>query len=498
MKITLLRNLTKFLIILISLILMFEIAYYGDESIKKDYNYVMEEGIEEKIKEKFKEREEVTEKKIEGLETKISELEAVPLENLEENEMVSTIDIEDDGLINSNAGDEIDSLLEVINKLEVELENDQNLYKLAAENLFLLKDSDEYIPGERTTINNLFQSGHISDALIDAIFYLALLSFIILSLFSIGIGSSIGALLSFILLYWKIIDFDNIPYLTNGKFPILNDGIPDGSGINLLQTIMIIIGIIIMGDLIEKIIKKRKDLIFSRLKMILPLGIIFLVSYSLAINTPSSNPTTVKFVENEGNILPENESEYESLTASEQQSWDESGKIIRNRNVINSDTIEWSGSDTSRMRLKKITDEKLPEGIKRNISFIKNKTNGDTVSYIQEDAIHYRVLGRDRKLLAGTVNWDHVKIVEKGVKPELKKLSKLEINIAKEVILENNKREEENMVGMGMWAFYILLSLSIILIFSTELFSTKLGRFISSKLEFNKAPANLKEGKENG
>jgi hypothetical protein len=147
------------------------------------------------------------------------------------------------------------------------------------------------------------------------------------------------------------------------------------------------------------------------------------------------------------------------------------------------------------MRLKKITDEKLPEGIKRNISFIKNKTNGDTVSYIQEDAIHYRVLGRDRKLLAGTVNWDHVKIVEKGVKPELKKLSKLEINIAKEVILENNKREEENMVGMGMWAFYILLSLSIILIFSTELFSTKLGRFISSKLEFIISPISRKLSK---
>jgi hypothetical protein len=472
MKITLLRNLTKFLIILISLILMFEITYYGDESIKKDYNYVMEEGIEEKIKEKFKEREEVKESKIEDLETKISEL------NGEE--------------INDSLQVIKDSYLKEKDKLEVELENDQNSYLLEQEKLFLLKDSDkdiEYIPGERTTINNLFQSGNISGTIIDSIFYLALLSFIILSLFSIGIGSSIGALLSFILLYWKIIDFDNIPYLTNGKFPILNDGIPDGSGINLLQTIMIIIGIIIMGDLIEKIIKKRKDLIFSRLKMILPLGIIFLVSYSLAINTPSSNPTTVKFVENEGNILPENESEYESLTASEQQSWDESGKIIRNRNVINSDTIEWSGSDTSRMRLKKITDEKLPEGIKRNISFIKNKTNGDTVSYIQEDAIHYRVLG------FGTVNWDHVKIVEKGVKPELEKLSNLEINIAKEVILENNKREEENMVGMGMWAFYILLGLSIILIFSTELFSTKLGRFISSKLEFNKAPANLKEGK---
>ena len=159
---------------------------------------------------------------------------------------------------------------------------------------------------------------------------------------------------------------------------------------------------------------------------------------------------------------------------------DESGKIIRRRNVINRDTIEWS--DTSRMMLKEITDEKLPEGIKREISFIKNEKNEDTVSYIKEDAIHYRVLGRDRKLLAGTVNWDHVKIVEKGVKPELEKLSKLEINIAKEVILENNKREEENMVGMGMWAFYILLSLSIILIFSTELFSTKLGRFIISPI----------------
>jgi len=463
MKITLLRNLTKFLIISISLFLMAEITYYGDKSIKEDYNDVMEEEIEEKIKEKFKEREEVIESKIEDLEIKISEL------NVEE--------------INDSLQVIKDSCLKEKDKLEVELENDQNSYRLEQEKLFLLKDNDpdiEYIPGERTTINNLFQSGNISGAIIDSIFYLALLSFIILSLFSIGIGSSIGALLSFILLYWKIIDFDNIPYLTNGKFPILNDGIPDGSGVNLLQTIMIIISIIIMGDLIEKIIKKRKDLIFSRLKMILPLGIIFLVSYSLAINTPSSNPTTVKFVENEGNILPENESEYESLTASEQQSWDESGKIIRRRNVINRDTIEWS--DTSRMMLKEITDEKLPEGIKREISFIKNEKNEDTVSYIKEDAIHYRVLGRDRKLLAGTVNWDHVKIVEKGVKPELEKLSKLEINIAKEVILENNKREEENMVGMGMWAFYILLSLSIILIFSTELFSTKLGRFIISPI----------------
>ena len=248
--------------------------------------------------------------------------------------------------------------------------------------------------------------GHISNVIVKNFLYVALFSIIILTLFSIGIGSSIGALFSFILLYWGQIDYGNIPYLTNGDLVILNDGINDSSVMDLLQTIMVIMTLMMIGDIIEKIINKRRDLIFSRLKMIIPLGLILLISYSLAINTSSSNPTTVKFVESEGGILPENKTEYDNLTDAEQKSWAQEGKIIRYTDI--------------------------------------------------------------------DINWDHVKIVEKM------EMEEEEIIIARQVIEENKKREVENMVGMGIWSFYILLSIAIGLIFITELLSSKIGKTLSN------------------
>ena len=153
--------------------------------------------------------------------------------------------------------------------------------------------------------------------------------------------------------------------------------------------------------------------------MIIPLVLILLISYGLAINTPSSNPTIVKFVESEGTVLPANATEYDNLTSAEQTTWAQQEKIIRYTDI--------------------------------------------------------------------DINWDHVKIVEEQKISEILRKGILGINeilVAKQVISLNEEREQENMVGMGIWCFYILLSISIILIIITELSSTKVGKALSSKLEF--------------
>ena len=156
----------------------------------------------------------------------------------------------------------------------------------------------------------------------------------------------------------------------------------------------------------------------SRLKMIIPLGVILMVSYSLSIDTPSSNSTTKKFVKSNGEVLPENKTEYDSLPAAERKSWQDQGKVVRPNDI--------------------------------------------------------------------GVNWDHVEIIEKEEISKIlekKQLNQSEIFYAKEVIAENNKRETENMVGMGIWSFYILLGIAIIVIIITELLSSRLGQVFSSKLE---------------
>ena len=376
------KNIIKYLIIVISVIFMGIILYYGDDEIVGDHKYVkIEEAVDKKIEEDMNRLDRIHYID-EGVNATMDN--KVPAKSLR---------------IFDKDHDSIERLAEIqISQEELEA-----------------NEKEEYLEKEL----HWYAFGHISNVIVKNFLYVALFSIIILTLFSIGIGSSIGALFSFILLYWSQIDYGNIPYLTNGDLAILNDGINDSSVMNLFQTIMVIMTLMMIGDVIEKIINKRRDLIFSRLKMIIPLVLIFLISYGLAINTPSSNPTIVKFVESEGTVLPANATEYNNLTDAEQKSWAVEGKIIRYTDI--------------------------------------------------------------------DINWDHVEIVEEQKISEILRKGILgikEILVAKQVIYLNEEREGENMVGMGIWCFYILLSITIILIIITELSSTKVGKALSSKLEF--------------
>ena len=382
------KNIIKYLIIVISVIFMGIIMYYGDDEIVGDHKYVkIEEAVDKKIEEDMNRLDRIHYID-EGVNATMDN--KVPAKSLR---------------IFDKDHDSIERLAEIqISQEELEA-----------------NEKEEYLEKEL----HWYAFGHISNVIVKNFLYVALFSIIILTLFSIGIGSSIGALFSFILLYWSQIDYGNIPYLTNGDLAILNDGINDSSVMDLLQIIMVIMTLMMIGDIIEKIINKRRDLIFSRLKMIIPLVLIFLISYGLAINTPSSNPTIVKFVESEGTVLPANATEYNNLTDAEQKSWAQEGKIIRYTDIV--------------------------------------------------------------------INWDHVEIVEKKEMEE--EMTMEEVIIANQVIALNEAREKENMVGIGIWSFYILLSISIILIFSTELFSSKLGRALSDKLEFIISPVSRKSSK---
>ena len=377
------KNIIKYLIIVISVIFMGIILYYGDDEIVGDHKYVkIEEAVDKKIEEDMLNRLDRIHYIDEGVNATMDN--KVPAKSLR---------------IFDKDHDSIERLAEIqISQEELEA-----------------NEKEEYLEKEL----HWYAFGHISNVIVKNFLYVALFSIIILTLFSIGIGSSIGALFSFILLYWSQIDYGNIPYLTNGDLAILNDGINDSSVMDLLQTIMVIMTLMMIGDIIEKIINKRRDLIFSRLKMIIPLVLIFLISYGLAINTPSSNPTIVKFVESEGTVLPANATEYNNLTDAEQKSWVQEGQIIRYTDI--------------------------------------------------------------------DINWNHVEIVEEQRISEILRKGELGLNeilVAKQVIYLNEEREGENMVGMGIWCFYILLSITIILIIITELSSTKVGKSLSSKLEF--------------
>jgi len=403
-------NIIKYLIIGVSVIFMGIIIYYGDKETIGDHTYVkFQEEAEEivtEIDENWKDERGVGFIQFCML-SENSNLTKKEVKDSLVNEQFEKLKAEYLARYPDNVVDKL--IIFARDKVKISEEADTLISKGEIEE----SERDEYIEGKLHKYE-IGPEAHISKVIIQNFLYVALFSIIILTLFSIGIGSSIGALFSFILLYWGEIDYGNIPYLTNGDLAILNDGINDSSVMNLFQTIMVIMTLMMIGDIIEKIIKKRRDLIFSRLKMIIPLGLILLISYSLAINTSSSNPTTVKFVESEGEILPENATEYDNLTSAEQTTWAQQEKIIRYTDIV--------------------------------------------------------------------INWDHVEIVEKKEMEE--EMTMEEVIIANQVIALNEAREKENMVGIGIWSFYILLSISIIFILITELSSTKVGRVLSSKLEF--------------